>query len=156
MKNHVRFDRTKQNIVDLIVPHFKEDYANEKNRASASRKTSARPTAEAPPPKKMRTEGQKAPKLYLTYELRPNPEKKPGERKELKALVKPWLRTSPKLTVKHLKKYLAMKLELDNFEEVELTCQGEVLGTDHTLEFIKKTRWHGKSNLKLHYRWKCR
>uniref|UniRef100_A0A7S2TTK2 RAWUL domain-containing protein n=2 Tax=Lotharella oceanica TaxID=641309 RepID=A0A7S2TTK2_9EUKA len=100
------------------------------------------------------------PTLLMIFELRTyRPTgRRNGDAKvnEMKELTKPFIRTSPKVTVKHLKKYLAMKLEYDRHDDIELTCQDEVLGTDHTLEFIKKTRWHENSNLVLRYKMRNR
>mmetsp|Transcript_19128 Transcript_19128/g.28612 ORF Transcript_19128/g.28612 Transcript_19128/m.28612 type:complete len:358 (+) Transcript_19128:128-1201(+) len=147
MRNHIRFDRTKQNIVDLIVPHFKRQPEKRPREESKAKKIE-------PPEKKMKVEvqdGRKMPKFYFTFVLRPEPNKT-KEKSSMKELGKPWLRASPKLTVKHLKRYLKMKLLLESIDELELTCQGELLGMDHNLEFIKKTRWHAKSPLELCYR----
>jgi len=59
---------------------------------------------------------------------------------DLKRLDKPFIRTSAKVTVKHLKKYLQKKLNLESIKELEITYRGEVLGTEHSLEYILKTR----------------
>merc|ERR1712146_35839 len=159
MKNHVRFDRTKQNIVDLIVPHFKDKDRGLKRRSSSNVNKNEAPIAQ-PQPKKQKTEEEtkRMPKLLMVFELRAHRATHKGDAKvaEMKGLNKPWIRTSPKITVKHLKKYLALKLASGKHEDFEVTCQDEVLGTDHTLDFIKKTRWHENSNLVLHYRLKNR
>eukprot|EP00466_Bigelowiella_natans_P012098 jgi/Bigna1/128658/aug1.7_g3366 len=200
MKNHVRFDRTKQNIVDLLMPHFKKIDAENKAAATSSsaeggadskdggREAGTHTRATSPPngggaaksPSRASGGGQTdsrendsnltqkkaiTPRIYLTFELRAISEKhtaaaaasssssSSSSGPSMKKLGKPWLRSSPKVTVKHLKKYLAMKLKLNHYEDIELTCQDEVLGNDHTLEFIKKTRWHETDkNLILYYR----
>jgi hypothetical protein len=46
------------------------------------------------------------------------------------------------LTVRQVKKYLVQKNIIATPNDVEITCRGEILGNDHTLDFIKKTRWH--------------
>jgi len=56
-------------------------------------------------------------------------------------LEKPFIRTSSRATVLHLKKFLGKKLGLDSPEDVDILCRGEVLGREFTLEFIAKTRW---------------
>jgi hypothetical protein len=58
----------------------------------------------------------------------------------LPALAKPFLRTSVKSTIRQLRRFVSSQLKLN--AEVELLCATELLGVDHTLEFIKKTRWH--------------
>jgi len=58
----------------------------------------------------------------------------------LKNLDKPYIRTSAKVTVKHIKKYIEKKLNLDSIKDLEITYRGEVLGNEHSLEYILKTR----------------
>jgi len=37
--------------------------------------------------------------------------------------------------------------------QLDILCNGEILGQEHSLEFIKRTRWSGKTDqLVLHYR----
>jgi len=57
----------------------------------------------------------------------------------LKKLDRPFIRTSAKVTILHLKKYLKKKLETP-VKDVEITFRGEVLGNEHSLEYIWKTR----------------
>jgi len=64
----------------------------------------------------------------------------------LRQLDKPFIRTSAKVTVKHLKKYLLKKLNVESSKlDLEITYRGEVLGTEHSLEYIAKTRGIDKS-----------
>ena len=73
----------------------------------------------------------------------------------LPALSFPYLRTSPKVTIRLLRKYLARRLGLPSSSagaELSISLAGELLGTDHSLEFIKRTRWHEKNkHMTLHY-----
>ncbi|EDO37101.1 predicted protein, partial [Nematostella vectensis] len=71
----------------------------------------------------------------------------------LKPLQRKYLRLSSQATVQHLKKFIAKKLSLKAFTEVDILCNDEILGKDHTLKFITVTRWRfKKSPLLLHYR----
>ena len=71
----------------------------------------------------------------------------------LAALEKPFLRTSGKLKVIHLKKYLCKKLALGGVDEVEILCKGETLGPELSLLFISRSRWvDRKHDLVLNYR----
>ncbi|XP_046851438.1 polycomb group RING finger protein 5-B-like isoform X3 [Xenia sp. Carnegie-2017] len=74
--------------------------------------------------------------------------------KYFQPLAKKFIKTSIRLTIGHLKKYLRLKLNLPNKKEVDILCNGEIMGKDHTLEFIYMTRWRLKSEhlLTLHYR----
>lgn len=65
----------------------------------------------------------------------------PSIRLQVTNLEKPFIRTSARATVTHLKKFLAKKLDLQGPDDVDILCRGEVLGREFTLEFIAKTRW---------------
>lgn len=64
-------------------------------------------------------------------------------------LEKPFIRTSSRATVTHLKKFLAKKLRLTSHDDVDILCRGEVLGREFTLEFIAKTRWRPRKDEQL-------
>ncbi|XP_031563043.1 polycomb group RING finger protein 3-like [Actinia tenebrosa] len=71
----------------------------------------------------------------------------------LKPLTRKYLKLSSQATVQHLKKFIAKKLALDNHTDVDILCNDEILGKDHTIKFIMVTRWRCKdSPLLLHYR----
>ena len=71
----------------------------------------------------------------------------------LQPLDKPFLRTSGKLKVLHLKKYLLKKLALASIAEIEILCKGETLGQELSLLFISKSRWlDSDQDLELNYR----
>ncbi|KAK3698103.1 hypothetical protein QZH41_017523 [Actinostola sp. cb2023] len=71
----------------------------------------------------------------------------------LKPLDRKFIRLSSQATVQHLKKFLAKKLSLENHSDVDILCNDEILGKDHTIKFIMVTRWRCKeSPLLLHYR----
>lgn len=45
------------------------------------------------------------------------------------------------------------KLNLSSFNELDILCNEEILGKDHTLKFVVVTRWRfKKAPLLLHYR----
>jgi len=58
----------------------------------------------------------------------------------LPKLDKPFIRTSAKITIFHLKKFLSNKLNLKSASEIEISYKGEILGSEHSLEYILKTR----------------
>ncbi|KXJ15730.1 Polycomb group RING finger protein 3 [Exaiptasia diaphana] len=71
----------------------------------------------------------------------------------LKPLDRKFLRLSSQATVQHLKKFVAKKLSLENHSDVDILCNDEILGKDHTIKFIMVTRWRCKASpLLLHYR----
>ncbi|XP_067038871.1 polycomb group RING finger protein 5-B-like isoform X1 [Acropora muricata] len=69
-------------------------------------------------------------------------------------LVRKYIRCSSRTTIGHIKKYLKLKLKLSAVDQVEVMCNGEIMGKDHTLEFVFMTRWRIKGNtiLTLQYR----
>lgn len=69
-------------------------------------------------------------------------------------LVRKYIRCSSRTTIGHIKKYLKLKLNLSAVDQVEVMCNGEIMGKDHTLEFVFMTRWRVKDStiLTLQYR----
>ncbi|CAG2183994.1 unnamed protein product, partial [Oppiella nova] len=64
----------------------------------------------------------------------------------MKSMKRKFIRCSAQATVTHLKKFVAKKLfnNLDRYKEVEILCNEEILGKDHTLKFVCVTRWRFK------------
>lgn len=75
----------------------------------------------------------------LEYDTR-SVEKPDGPR--LGPLRKPIITTSARVTVRHLKKFVSMELHFPQLKEIEVLYKDEVLGTEHTLEYILKSRGH--------------
>lgn len=74
-------------------------------------------------------------------------------KEDFQQLEKRFLRCSSHITIEHLKKYLKLKLSLPDNSEVDILCNGEVMGKHHTLEFIYMTRWRFMDSLlSLDYR----
>ncbi|MGH0122779.1 UNVERIFIED_CONTAM: hypothetical protein FKN15_057493 [Acipenser sinensis] len=63
---------------------------------------------------------------------------------KLGGLKRKWIRCSAQATVLHLKKFIAKKLNLASFNELDILCNEEILGKDHTLKFVVVTRWRFK------------
>lgn len=74
----------------------------------------------------------------------------------LPSLQKPFLRFSSQLTIRLLKKFLAFKLKRDAEQLDIVSINGEILGLDHSIEFIRKTRWHEQGHITLAYRSRVR
>lgn len=75
-----------------------------------------------------------------------------GKSDKVTSLEKPYIRTSSRATILHLKKFLAKKLQLPGHEDVDILCRGEVLGKEYSLEYIARTRWRKEDQLILKYR----
>ncbi|XP_063077602.1 polycomb group RING finger protein 5-B [Engraulis encrasicolus] len=65
----------------------------------------------------------------------------------VKGLMKKFIRCSTRVTVGTIKKFLSLKLKLPSSYELDVLCNGEIMGKDHTMEFIYMTRWrlHGEN-----------
>uniref|UniRef100_A0A8C5MUL2 Polycomb group ring finger 5 n=1 Tax=Leptobrachium leishanense TaxID=445787 RepID=A0A8C5MUL2_9ANUR len=59
----------------------------------------------------------------------------------VKGLMKSFIRCSTRVTVGTIKKFLSLKLKLPSTYELDVLCNGEIMGKDHTMEFIYMTRW---------------
>ncbi|XP_030058909.1 polycomb group RING finger protein 5 isoform X2 [Microcaecilia unicolor] len=63
----------------------------------------------------------------------------------VKGLMKKFIRCSTRVTVGTIKKFLSLKLKLPSTYELDVLCNGEIMGKDHTMEFIYMTRWRLRS-----------
>jgi len=163
----IRFDRTLQTIVNKIFSDLIEtDIAKEahfyRSRGliedaervedmllKAQESKAPKPTEVARPThKRLRRDPSKP--IYkdeVAFELTLDE----GE-PELQHLERPVIRTSARVTVRHLKKFVGMKLALPNINDLEITYKGEVLGTEHSLEYILKTRGYEGGTIEFKYR----
>lgn len=66
----------------------------------------------------------------------------------------PFVRTSSHATISTLKKFVRERLGVTEECDVDILCNGELMGRHHTLEFIYMTRWRYKEDavLMLDYR----
>lgn len=174
--NVIMFDRTLQEIVDKIFPELEEKDKKEEEEFYKDRGISLKPEFAAvarelhnsEPRKRLKraTAGEK--EEFVRFKITPERESDiaAGESKSdvgagagaaksdrLPSLQKPYLRTQGKLKMAHLKKYLCRKLGISNTDEIEILCNGEVLGQELSLNFISRTRWcNSSADLTLHYR----
>ena len=91
----------------------------------------------------------------MNFKLSPDAGQGTATEMRLEALDKPFLKTSGKLKVTQLRKYICKKLKIPDsqVDEVEILCNGETLGPELNLYFIKCTRWmQGEAHLLLNYR----
>mmetsp|Transcript_2087 Transcript_2087/g.4928 ORF Transcript_2087/g.4928 Transcript_2087/m.4928 type:complete len:95 (+) Transcript_2087:50-334(+) len=79
---------------------------------------------------------------------------------EMPPLQKPVMRTSGRFKIVQLKKYLLSKLDAQHempvsyhWNQVEVICNGSIVGNELSLTFIKRTIWlGGNGNMELTYR----
>uniref|UniRef100_T1GMZ9 RAWUL domain-containing protein n=1 Tax=Megaselia scalaris TaxID=36166 RepID=T1GMZ9_MEGSC len=75
--------------------------------------------------------------------------------KNFENLKRRFIRCSSQATITHLKKFVAKKIlnGIDKYREIDILCNEELLGKDHTLKFVYVTRWRFREPpLKLQYR----
>jgi len=154
---YISFDRTMQDIVYKLVPDLQE---NEGKREKEF----------------YRSKGLVCPKDMLQNNDQGDVKKTPDEdlnaidfhrydeqvniclecgAQQLLQLQRRFLRCSSQATVTHLKKFIALKVldSIDAYRDVDILCNDELLGKDHTLKFVLLTRWRFKDPpLKLVYR----
>jgi hypothetical protein len=73
----------------------------------------------------------------------------------LKDLGRKFILCSCHSTVTHLKKLVALKIysNIDLYKELDILCNDEILGKDHTLKFINVTKWKNKEMpMRFNYR----
>ena len=125
-------------------PDVKEEDVKEEGGAEGGRRAN---------PKRPRKARDKDNGEAISFKLAPESGADTPKEMELLPLDKPFLRTSGKLKVVHLKKYLMKKLALKNVAEIEILCKGETLGQELSLLFISKSRWLDSGrDLVLNYR----
>jgi hypothetical protein len=158
------FDRTLQALVDKVFSDLEQaDRMNEEAyyaRMGIKRKpdpedAAGAPGADAPPAggaKAKRSRG--AIDIEINFKLSPDEDAAGApESAALGNLDKPYLKTCGRLKVAQLKKYLSKKLHVQRADEIEVLCRGDVLGSELSLQFIKRTRWSNQSeDLELSFR----
>ncbi|KAM0725933.1 Polycomb group RING finger protein 3 [Formica fusca] len=73
----------------------------------------------------------------------------------LKTLKRRFIRCSAQATITHMKKFIAKKVlsGMEKYRDIDILCNNELLGKDHTLKFVYVTRWRFRDPpLRLQYR----
>ncbi|CAB4003273.1 polycomb group RING finger 5 [Paramuricea clavata] len=158
----LRADQTLEDIIFKLVPHLQESEQQRENSFNHAQKR--KKIKEDEEDKQSAYKRQRGSQITDQYnDHRDDPQiafcldcinNDDVSSKFIQPLAKKFIKTSIRLTIGHLKKYLRLKLNLPNKKEVDILCNGEIMGKDHTLEFIYMTRWRLKSEhlLTLQYR----
>lgn len=152
---YISFDRTMQDIVYKLVPNLQENEMKREREFYKSRglpcpKDVVMTTGEAEEEKQStqieadfhRLDEQVNIGLECTTE-------------NLKSLKRKFIRLSSQATITHLKKFIAKKVldGMEKYRDIDILCNDELLGKDHTLKFVYVTRWRFKDPpLRLQYR----
>ncbi|KAL5269807.1 hypothetical protein ACHWQZ_G003320 [Mnemiopsis leidyi] len=165
-KEHIRFDRTLQSIVYKVVPGLQKKVEQLRAEYEASNpEVPSSPTSDAEecngdtngnPPRRARSP---LPPLHNTSDyivpVQVDPHKATinGNSSDsemddkngvLKELSKPILGCPARCPIRVIKKFVQTKLNVQDELDLDILCNDEILGKDHTLEFIKMTRWRTK------------
>ncbi|KAL8604926.1 hypothetical protein ACOMHN_028554 [Nucella lapillus] len=156
--NYISFDRTMQDIVYKLVPNLQEKET--RRQMDFYRKRGLTPPNQAGSDENS-NERSKTPVMANGDDQ----DRHRGDEQvnvclecntdNMRSLKRRFLRLSSQATIMHLKKFIALKVynNLGRFKEVDILCNEEILGKDHTLKFVSVTRWRAKdSPLLLHYR----
>lgn len=156
--NYISFDRTMQDIVYKLVPHLQE---REMKRQMEFYKKRGLPPPNQTGSDENSNERCKTPVMA-------NGEEQDYHRSDeqvnvclecatgnMRTLKRRFIRLSSQATIMQLKKFIALKIynNFTRFKDVDILCNEEILGKDHTLKFVSVTRWRTKDTpLLLHYR----
>ncbi|XP_071947905.1 polycomb group RING finger protein 3-like isoform X2 [Antedon mediterranea] len=142
--NYIGFDRTMQDIVYKLVPGLqKREEEQEKEFFDNYGKNEEEEKSETEKEKELEDEIKEEEGDYhrnddqVKIQLERNTE-------NWRQLRKKYIRISSQATITHLKKLLAYRLKLEKHTEVDILCNEEILGKDHSLEFVSATRWRSK------------
>ncbi|XP_065834255.1 polycomb group RING finger protein 3-like [Oscarella lobularis] len=138
----LRPDRTLQDIVDKLLPQVREEEERRRELFVATRHLEGK------------IKYSKIPSTRNSPVMRILP---PSDEDKVSLLLKPedpknlfgelhfekHLRCSARMTVAHLKKFLAAKSnwKLENIQQIDIFCKGQPLRDELTLEFIWRIRW---------------
>ncbi|KAL5022296.1 hypothetical protein ScPMuIL_001451 [Solemya velum] len=155
--NYISFDRTMQDIVYKLVPSLQEKEAKKQHEFYKQQGLSCPTTVTAP---EDTSEVVKVPQ-----EKEENKDYHRSDEQlnvcleckglNLKHLKRKYLRLSSQATIVQLKKFIALKVfnNLPRYTDIDILCNEELLGKDHTLKFVAVTRWRVKDKpLHLQYR----
>jgi polycomb group RING finger protein 3 len=162
--NYISYDRTMQDIIYKLVPNLQENETKRERefyskrglpypKASVTTNSDSSKDANS----KCGSDGKKADDNgdYHRSDEQVNILLESQSGCPLKQVKRRFIRCSSHATVTHLKKFVAKKLyrNFDKYKEIDILCNGELLGKDHTLKFVMVTRWrHKQPPLHLCYR----
>uniref|UniRef100_A0A8C9VKH0 Polycomb group ring finger 5b n=1 Tax=Scleropages formosus TaxID=113540 RepID=A0A8C9VKH0_SCLFO len=144
----LRLDNTLEEIIFKLVPGLRE--REQQQEIEFWKKNRSKENDDGPKSKKPRVDEENEQDADQDYH-RSDPQiaicldclRNNGQMGEniVKGLMKKFIRCSTRVTVGTIKKFLSLKLKLPSSYELDVLCNGEIMGKDHTMEFIYMTRW---------------
>ncbi|XP_063708385.1 polycomb group RING finger protein 3 [Culicoides brevitarsis] len=156
--NYISFDRSMQDIVYKLVPNLQEDEMNREREFYKERNL--------PNPKDIQQAHDNDENMDKINEEKHQESDYHRQDEQvnvclecssnnLKHLKRRFIRCSSQATITHLKKFVAKKVlnGMEKYRDIDILCNDELLGKDHTLKFVYVTRWRFKEPpLRLQYR----
>jgi polycomb group RING finger protein 3 len=156
--NYISFDRTMQDIVYKLVPNLQDDELNREREFYKERNL--------PNPKDIQQAHDNDENADKTLEEKHQESDYHRQDEQvnvclecasnnLKHLKRRFIRCSSQATITHLKKFVAKKVlnGMEKYRDIDILCNDELLGKDHTLKFVYVTRWRFKDPpLRLQFR----
>ncbi|XP_019868506.1 polycomb group RING finger protein 3 [Aethina tumida] len=154
---YISFDRTMQDIVYKLVPDLQK---NEIARERDFYRQRGLPCPKDIPPNPGDVEDEKqANDVHAESDYHRQDEQVnvclECISSNLKTLKRRFIRCSAQATILHLKKFVAKKVlnGMEKYRDIDILCNDELLGKDHTLKFVYVTRWRFQNPpLTLQYR----
>ncbi|GIY67990.1 polycomb group RING finger protein 3 [Caerostris darwini] len=149
----IRLDRKMQDIVYKLVPDLQKRESLRERKFCNARKIPYEKHQSGNKEKRVEDEKYQGKPISAISEDRVCIQLE-SKTKDLKPLSKKFICCSSRTTVNHVKKLIAKKLfhDLEKYCSVDILCNDEILGKDHTLKFIYVTRWRCKEPpLMLYY-----
>uniref|UniRef100_A0A182JJD7 Polycomb group RING finger protein 3 n=1 Tax=Anopheles atroparvus TaxID=41427 RepID=A0A182JJD7_ANOAO len=152
---YISFDRTMQDIVYKLVPNLMQ---NEMQREREFYKSRNLPCPkDMPPVQESDDKANEQAHQEADYHRQDEQVNVCLEcmNDKLRNLKRRFIRCSSQATITHLKKFLAKKVlnGIDRYKDIDILCNDELLGKDHTLKFVYVTRWRFKDPpLRLQFR----
>jgi len=158
---YISFDRTMQDIVYKLVPNLQDNEAKRERdfyrsrgqtcpRAAPVNITDADPAVVTEEAKHTESDYHRLDEqVNVCLECRNS---------SMKTLKRKFIRCSALATITNLKKYIAKKAlnSIEKYKDIEVRCNDELLGKDHTLKFVYVTRWRFRDPpLKLQYQYQA-
>ncbi|CAD7082380.1 unnamed protein product [Hermetia illucens] len=153
---YISFDRTMQDIVYKLVPNLQ---GNEMRREREFYKARNMPCPKDLPQNHDVDDNDKANEAHAESDYHRQDEQVnvclECITNNFEHLKRRFIRCSSQATITHLKKFVAKKVlnGTEKYREIDILCNDELLGKDHTLKFVYVTRWRFRDPpLRLQYR----
>ncbi|KAL3672208.1 hypothetical protein V7S43_002870 [Phytophthora oleae] len=150
-------DPAMKELGEKLLPDYTEKEESEEREyyegLSIKRKQPDTPQETQPSAPKISRSLGPSPGNMIRFELHPQRGPDVPLFLSLRKLEAPCMLTQSLLKIMYVRKYLAKKVKVSKAEEIEILCNGTVVGPEYSLEFIRRTRWKNTdSKMILEYR----